>query len=261
MNSSKFRDIVSLLKEDTMNAEGLDPLQHIKEGAHKDIVKVAKALVVDVPVDILVDEWNLLSLEEDKIVRNSCGIDTYWNRFFEMTKPSGDLKNPLVARIVKAALSLYHGSADIERGFSKSCCILTVDRGNMSERTLVAHLLVKDTLHHMYDSKIQCANVGNKLIEMARKAHVHNKMYCEEQHLIKEKDKNESILQKLRKEEKKKRIVSRTLLSGATKRLKEATEKNDMVAMNTAQFMIEVQKALKEEDKKNKHVDASQTKV
>ncbi|CAG2056209.1 unnamed protein product [Timema podura] len=105
-----------------------------------------------IPLDMIVKEWKLLRLE-DETVSETCCIDTYWNHFFEKTKQFGDPNYSLVTKVVKAALSLSYGSADIERGFSESGRILTDERAKISERTLNAHLLLKETLYHIYENK------------------------------------------------------------------------------------------------------------
>ncbi|KAL8206807.1 UNVERIFIED_CONTAM: hypothetical protein K2H54_028485 [Gekko kuhli] len=67
-------------------------------------MKVAAALLMDIPLDMIEDEWRL----EDETASETCHIDTYWNQFFEKTHPSGDPKYPLVTKVVKAALSSLH---------------------------------------------------------------------------------------------------------------------------------------------------------
>ncbi|KAL8220758.1 UNVERIFIED_CONTAM: hypothetical protein K2H54_054318 [Gekko kuhli] len=85
--------------------------QRVKEGTHKDIMKVAAAaLLMDILLGMIADEWKL----EDETACETCHIDTYWNQFFEKTHPSGDPKYPLVTKVVKKAFSLLHGTTDIE---------------------------------------------------------------------------------------------------------------------------------------------------
>ncbi|KAL8185859.1 UNVERIFIED_CONTAM: hypothetical protein K2H54_059101, partial [Gekko kuhli] len=60
------------------------PAQRVKEGMHKDIMKVAAALPMDISLDMVVDEWKLLRLE-DETASETCHIDMYWNQFFEKT--------------------------------------------------------------------------------------------------------------------------------------------------------------------------------
>ncbi len=45
-------------------------------------------------------------------------IDEYWYRVMQITDTRGDAKYQSLGFIVKIALSLAHGQADVERGFS-----------------------------------------------------------------------------------------------------------------------------------------------
>ena len=47
-------------------------------------------------------------------------MDHYWRKIELMKNAVGDLKYPLVIKAVKAALSLAHGNAEVQRGFSES---------------------------------------------------------------------------------------------------------------------------------------------
>ena len=65
-------------------------------------------------------------MEEDELHSKSNRIDVYWNQFFKKTDKAGEMKYQLVSNVVKAALSLSHGSADVERGFSSSQRVMTL---------------------------------------------------------------------------------------------------------------------------------------
>jgi hypothetical protein len=62
-----------------------------------------------------------------------------------MTDNRGDSKYPTLAAVVKMALSLSHGQADVERGFSLNKHILN-DRSLLSEKVLCATRTVKEVL-------------------------------------------------------------------------------------------------------------------
>ena len=46
-------------------------------------------------------------------------VDHYWKNIELMKKALGDLKYPLIIKVVKAAISLAHGNAEVERVFQK----------------------------------------------------------------------------------------------------------------------------------------------
>ena len=54
-------------------------------------------------------------------------MDHYWRKIEPRKKAVGDLKYPLIIKIVKAALSLAHGNVEVERGFSESAKFVTKD--------------------------------------------------------------------------------------------------------------------------------------
>ena len=69
-------------------------------------------------------------------------IDHSWRNVFEIRNCIGAIKYPLIEEVVKMSLTVPHGSADVERGFSLSARILSEERASMSERTLNARLNV-----------------------------------------------------------------------------------------------------------------------
>ena len=95
---------------------------------------LSKRLQASVDIDSLSDEWKLyqlndISLEffktkgfnengEEILLKER--VDHYWRKIELMKNAVGDLKYPLVIKAVKAALSLAHGNAEVQRGFSES---------------------------------------------------------------------------------------------------------------------------------------------
>ena len=73
-------------------------------------------------------------------------VDHYWKNIELMKKTVGDLKYPLIIKVVKAAISLAHGNAEVERGFSESAKNVTKDRVLLSEASVNAIQSTKDGL-------------------------------------------------------------------------------------------------------------------
>lgn len=134
------------------NLRCLGPTERFKNRSISQFLTICKHLPFYVETDVLINEWTLLKLEKDDEKSAELRIDHYWKQFFTKTNLSGGEKYPNVSKIVKACLSLVHGSADIERSFSCSGRILTEDRASMCERTLNAILYSKDALKH-YNNK------------------------------------------------------------------------------------------------------------
>lgn len=79
---------------------------------------------------MLSDEWKLLKLEKLTCV-NGQRIDHFWRQVFNLKNSIDEPKFPVITTTVICALSLSHGSADVERGFSISGKVLTEDQSAM----------------------------------------------------------------------------------------------------------------------------------
>lgn len=67
----------------------------------------------------------------------------FWRIVFDCELPCKSKKYPNLTILVKAALLLFHGSADVERSFSDSPNILTDDKSSMSIELLNVRLNIK----------------------------------------------------------------------------------------------------------------------
>ncbi|CAI6374585.1 unnamed protein product [Macrosiphum euphorbiae] len=164
----------------------LGPIERCKNRSISQLLNICKYLPFHVDTDVLINEWTLSKLEKVDEKSTELRIDHYWKQFFTKTNLSGGEKYPNVSKIVKACLSLVHGSADIERSFSCSGRILTEDRVSMCERTLNAILYSKDALKH-YNNKLHLVLITKELINMARGAYLHYKDYLEDKKKFKNK--------------------------------------------------------------------------
>ena len=72
-------------------------------------------------------------------------VDHYWKNIELIKKAVGDLKYPLIIKVVKAAISLAHGNAEVERGFSESAKNVIKD-SVLSEASVNAIQSTKDGL-------------------------------------------------------------------------------------------------------------------
>ncbi|KAH8033268.1 hypothetical protein HPB51_008751 [Rhipicephalus microplus] len=72
-------------------------------------------------VSSLIDEWNMLKCNGDRGTLHLEGrVDVYWTKVLCLKTTNGELKYPLLSKIIKALLCLPHGNADAERGFSEN---------------------------------------------------------------------------------------------------------------------------------------------
>ena len=74
-------------------------------------------------------------------------IDHYWHKILSITDNHGEAKYASLSVVVRLALSLSHGQADVERGFSVNKHVLN-DRTVMNEATLHGLRTVKKTAKH-----------------------------------------------------------------------------------------------------------------
>ena len=189
----------SLTKPILKNLRCLHPAERCSNRSCNDILKLARQLPINIDTDLLLDEWRLLQLEKDTKGSADYRIDLYWQQYFDKKSIAKEEKYPNVVKVIKAALSLIHGSADVERSFSSSGRMLTEDRAAMSERTLNSLLTIKDTLMH-YNNKPHLILITKELITMARGAYRHYQDYLNELEEIKmqnEKFKAEKKLKKI----------------------------------------------------------------
>lgn len=73
-------------------------------------------------------------------------IDEYWHKIGSLTNDDGSSKYPQLFALVKCCLSLSHGNATPERGFSVNKNILESHGSSLSEGCLVALRRIKDSI-------------------------------------------------------------------------------------------------------------------
>ncbi|KAK2726285.1 hypothetical protein QYM36_000669, partial [Artemia franciscana] len=100
-----------------------------------DIAVVAREIAIGVSSDVAQAEWLLLRMETGPR-EDITWIDHFWSHYFGLVNERGDSKYPELTKLIKAVLTLSHGSADVECGFLHSGRILGEDQALMSERVL-----------------------------------------------------------------------------------------------------------------------------
>lgn len=149
--------------------------------------------------DLLYQEWSLLSVDPDVnfILEKNQRIDNYWSGIFSL-KVQADQRYPTISYVVKAALSLTHGSGSVERGFSESAQILTENRSSMSENMLNAILTVREGLKR-FDMKPHLVSIDAELFKLARNAHKEYDLFQSEEKKKEEEKKNKLEVEITRK--------------------------------------------------------------
>ena len=108
-------------------SKALKPDARSEDWSLKAIKMLAKKLKVSVDLDKLSDEWRIYQLEtitEDwykefeepqKFIR----VDHFWRKIDDLKDVMGEKKFLSIMKIVKTALILGHGNAEVETGFSE----------------------------------------------------------------------------------------------------------------------------------------------
>lgn len=155
--------------------------ENIKDSCSTEyVVKLANELPIEnIDISLLSVEWSILQ-GEDKIsfvLDNNERIDSFWSKIFNI-KFNSNYKYSEITRVVKAALSLIHGSSQVEREFSESGLFLSEDKTQMSERTLNALINVSDGLKD-YNNCSYLVPLTNDLIKRTKNAHSSYKNYLD----------------------------------------------------------------------------------
>ena len=82
----------------------------------------------------------------------------------------------VIAQVLKISLSLSHGNAELERGFSKSKLVLTKNKTSMCERTFNARLTIHDVTKR-YKAKLHLLPITDALLTKvysARQSYMEN---------------------------------------------------------------------------------------
>lgn len=263
----------------------LHPDERKKASSTDSIVRAAKALPWEIDYTVLRDEWKLMQDERDP--SHYKRIDEYWAHFLALKNPSsGGPKFPTLAPVVKSLLTLSHGQADIERGFSESANILTPDKASMSERTLNAHQNVRSLLKR-YGGKAKSVPITKELINMGRGARSHYQLYLEEEkrqadmleaqrqeeskrkeedeearrklsHNKRRLEDEEALLKKQKLDEEAKTKRADKLLKEANTRLEKAIASADMEEVALAKAMLDTVTSMRKEAEKQR-VEVSMT--
>ena len=130
-------------------------------------------------LDKLSDEWRIYQLEtitEDwykefeepqKFIR----IDHFWRKIDDLKDVMGEKKFPSIMKVVKTALILGHGNAEVERGFSESGKSVTDDRVHLSEASINGIHATTDGLKAFKGPG--SVPITKQLLQLGRSAHAH----------------------------------------------------------------------------------------
>lgn len=226
-----------------------------------------KVTKTDAFCDTVQAEWLLYMCETDSTIDQwydnhqdaASDICRYWNYIAQLSDCTGDRKYKNLSIVVKSALTLSHGNAAPERGFSVNNSLLSKERLALGEETIRSERIVKEAIR-LYGS-VTNIPISKQLIAISRKSYMEYAAKLErernERRLMEEEkqkqefvnkekkrlaDKKESICKVINEQEEKEseqmveQNIAQQLISEASTKLSESLKKNDLSGAKVRQL-------------------------
>lgn len=222
-------------------------------------------------IDGLKDEWNLYTLEaEASTTAISLDLDEHWNSVEDKKNSLGNPQFPLLTKFAKNLMTISHGNADPERGFSENKHFLTDNRSSLSQASIIGLRSVKDALHTVDGDPLKI-NITRPMLRAFRESSKTYRAALEEEkkkNAASEEGKQFDVLRKRRQSdllqlqfEKQQLQVQLTkaheALEEGNTRLQRAIKNKDMVEVTTASAIIDTSNRLvKETDQRMSSLEA-----
>ncbi|CAF2034039.1 unnamed protein product [Rotaria magnacalcarata] len=170
------------------NLQFMHPLQRHHESSSKSLMIIARdlpQLLSDDDLDYLNGEWRLYENEtipeewyqqkttsggSDEVIKYH-PIDNYWKHVFAIKTSSGIVKFIVLPKLIKSLLSLSHGNADVERGFSENAALITDDRSSLSDISINGLRATKDAVKFYGQGKVHEVPICKGLLDSVKEAH------------------------------------------------------------------------------------------
>ena len=259
----------------------LQPLGREKSSTVSEIRRIGEVMpsvvIKDTEVSVLTDEWKLYQVEAVLDSWTELRIDQYWSKLFAIKLSTGDVKYKILPRVVKACMTLPHGNADLERGFSVNARALTKDKACMDNETLNGIRNIKDHFR-THDIAPHELTVTRRLLESAKSARRNYELRLaqkrqketeksneEGKRLVESTTKSIADLEKLSDEKKMERILAKErdaiatlkanqiLLHDGNQKLADAMKSKDFAALAAAQAMLDT--AMQKSDSSQKSLE------
>ena len=179
-------DRVPLNSDLLCHLQRLHPLMRTEKSSEKSIKEVASEMsriVLLSEHDRLMQEWQLYANEDvtresyiDEEYDSPSGycikwkrVYFYWENILSNVTSLGIPKCPTLGKLVKAALTLSHGQAHVERGFSLNKILVTTSRSCLNERSINGLRTVQDKVKH--EGRASKVPITAKTIRAFRSAH------------------------------------------------------------------------------------------
>ena len=227
-----------------------------------------KVTKTDQYCDHVCAEWLLYSTDtaldsQPDTLNAGRDICDYWQHVSTIVDTAGEKKYEHLSYIAKAALTLSHGNAAPERGFSVNNALVTQEKGSLAERSIVALRVVKEAIR-LFGSSTNVP-MTKELLQSVKRAHAEYALFLEnerkrqvleeeerkkkqeadETQRIKQKAKN-ALLEQLKEQDRleesqlQEQDTARELISEASRKLTEALQGTgkDIQSAKVAQVML-----------------------
>ena len=118
-------------------------------------------------LETITEDWYKEFEEPQMFIR----VNHFWRKIDDLKDVMGEKKFPSIMKVVKTALILGHGNAEVERGFSESGKSVTNDRVRLSEASING---IRATTEGQKAFKGPgFVPITKQLLQLGRSAHAH----------------------------------------------------------------------------------------
>ena len=139
----------------------------------KSIVRLAKKMPPKMclssnELDLLPFEWKYLVLEKMSI-DEKINLEIYWGKVFQLKDEAGEIRFPIISKVVKNYLALSEANASVERAFSQIAHVIRKDRTRLLPETVNALMVTKS---HM-ENTLSCykQEINDNLMNNVKNSH------------------------------------------------------------------------------------------
>ncbi|KAK8770235.1 hypothetical protein V5799_013300 [Amblyomma americanum] len=194
----------------------------------------------DGQVSSLVDEWLMLKCDQSKGTLEG-RLDVYWAKIFRMKTITGETKYPMLSKLVKAVLSLPHGNADLERGFSENKHLLD-ERSSLNIASVNGMRHIKSYLQR-YDGDASKVPLSSDLLRCVRQSRAKYALMMSAEESTSKRAAEEAVSNQCTLEAKKKALegqvqASKVLLTRAEEMINFGIKEKDMDKVESGRLLL-----------------------
>lgn len=227
---------------------------------------MSKVVKTDTMCDKINSEWIVYMCQDltkyQEKYNKYRDISKYWVDISEIKDTTGMCKFKSLYVLVKACLTLSHGNAGPERGFSVNNSIVTKDRASLSEKCIAALRICKDAIRS-YKNSVLDIPITKEMLSAIKKSHAEYASFIEQeneklkQNEMKRKIEETKIADKVAKKQKKIKLeaklaelfqeekelldsqaAAQNILSESSEKLNIGIKMNNMSNIKVAQMLL-----------------------